>query len=233
MTVTLYHGDCLDILPTLAAGSVDAVVTDPPFKLSQRYTSNVDADNLLAVASLWPAADKLLGATRAGGYLALYYDTRILPFALKVLMDAGWQYLRALTFYRKWGNAHKLYGWMSTSDFMLIFRKPSEGPFCFYSDDWRHDVYVRTGAEENGTGHPAQKPEDDVCHLTGHLAPEGGTILDPFMGSGTTGVACVQTGRNFIGIEIDEGYFNIAKERIERAQAEMVQQELVLEEMRG
>ena len=50
-----------------------------------------------------------------------------------------------------------------------------------------------------------------------HTRP-GDTVLDPFMGSGTTGVACVQTGRNFIGIEIDEGYFNIAKQRIEQAQ---------------
>jgi len=52
---------------------------------------------------------------------------------------------------------------------------------------------------------------------------EKNTILDPFMGSGTTGVACVQTGRNFIGIEIDRNYFDIAKARIEKAQAEMVQ----------
>jgi site-specific DNA-methyltransferase (adenine-specific) len=49
----------------------------------------------------------------------------------------------------------------------------------------------------------------------------GGTVLDPFMGSGTTGVACVQTGRNFIGIEIDRGYFDIAKQRIEEAQLQM------------
>ncbi len=50
----------------------------------------------------------------------------------------------------------------------------------------------------------------------------GDTILDPFMGSGTTGVACVQTGRNFIGIEIDPAYFEIAKRRIEQAQMQMV-----------
>jgi DNA modification methylase len=51
--------------------------------------------------------------------------------------------------------------------------------------------------------------------------PEGCTVLDPFMGSGTTGVACMNTGRNFIGIEIDEGYFNIAKRRIEAAAAQL------------
>ena len=55
-----------------------------------------------------------------------------------------------------------------------------------------------------------------LCRLT--KTPTGGKVLDPFMGSGTTGVACVQTGRNFIGIEIDPGYFEIAKKRIEQAQ---------------
>ena len=54
------------------------------------------------------------------------------------------------------------------------------------------------------------------------------TVLDPFFGSGTTGVACVETGRSFIGIEIDKGYFEIAQQRIETAQAEMVQAEMAL-----
>jgi len=58
-----------------------------------------------------------------------------------------------------------------------------------------------------------------LCCLT--KTPTGGTILDPFMGSGTTGVACVQTGRKFIGIEIDPGYFEIAKKRIMEAQAQI------------
>ena len=66
--------------------------------------------------------------------------------------------------------------------------------------------------------HPTQKPVALMRHLVELFTVEGDTVLDPFMGSGTTGVACVQTGRNFIGVEIDEGYFNIAKKRIEQAQ---------------
>lgn len=58
---------------------------------------------------------------------------------------------------------------------------------------------------------------DMIEYLAGKFSDEGQTILDPFMGSGTTGVACVNTGRKFIGIELDDGYFNIAKERIESA----------------
>ena len=62
-----------------------------------------------------------------------------------------------------------------------------------------------------------------------HLTNPGDTVADFYMGSGTTGVACVQTGRNFIGIEIDKGYFDIAQQRIEAAQAEMVQMTMEVE----
>ena len=76
--------------------------------------------------------------------------------------------------------------------------------------------------------HKNQKPLHLMARMIEFLTQPGDTILDPFMGSGTTGVACVQTGRNFIGIEIDEGYYNIAKARIEKAQAEMVQEEMAI-----
>jgi len=215
--VQLYLGDCLEVLPGLEAGSVDAVVTDPPYKLSQTYTANVDADNLLAVTAIWPVTHELLRICRPGAYFAMFYDTRILPLAMEAMRWAGWKYLRGLTFYRRWGVAHKLYGWMSTSDFILLFRKPSDEAFRFYSDDWRHDVYIKSGPED-AANHKAQKPEAVLEHIVPHLTPVEGVAIDPFMGSGTTGVACVKTGRRFIGVEIDEGYFDIAVKRISEAQ---------------
>jgi DNA modification methylase len=168
----------------------------------------------MAVSTIFPASEELFRICKDGAYLAMFYDTRILPLAFQAMRWAGWKYLRGLTFYRRWGNANKLYGWMSTSDFILIFRKPSDSIFKFYSTDWRHDVYIKDKPEITGLNHPAQKPVDDVSHLVKHLTPENGTCLDPFMGSGTTGVACVNTNRNFIGIEIDLKYFTIAKKRI-------------------
>jgi DNA modification methylase len=70
--------------------------------------------------------------------------------------------------------------------------------------------------------HPSPKPIEYMRKLIIRLTNPGDIILDPFMGSGTTGVACVQFNRNFIGIEIDPGYFEIAKKRIEDAQRQMV-----------
>ena len=210
----LIQGDCLEHMRAMPAGSVDAVVTDPPYKLSQKYSANADADNLIAVSCIWIAAQELYRLSKDGAYCALFYDMRILPLALEAMRRAGWKYLRGLTFYRRWGNANKLYGWMSTSDFILIFRKPTDARYIFYSDDWRHDVYTKEGPDAKGHGHVAQKPIEFVSHLVGHITPIGGTVIDPFMGSGTTGVACVNLKRKFIGIEINEEYFEIAKRRI-------------------
>ena len=76
--------------------------------------------------------------------------------------------------------------------------------------------------------HPTQKPVALMAALIGQYTQPGATVLDPFMGSGTTGVACVQTGRNFIGIEIDPGYAEIARQRIEKAQLQARQEALPL-----
>ena len=74
--------------------------------------------------------------------------------------------------------------------------------------------------KKNGFLHPTQKPVDLLEYLIRTYTNEGETVLDFTMGSGSTGVACVNTNRNFIGIELDEGYFEIARKRIEEAQAQ-------------
>ena len=74
--------------------------------------------------------------------------------------------------------------------------------------------------KETGS-HPTQKPVDLLEYLIRTYTNEGETVLDFTMGSGSTGVACVNTGRNFIGIELDEQYFRVAQERIEKAQGEV------------
>lgn len=82
---------------------------------------------------------------------------------------------------------------------------------------WRSSVY--TGCESTGRLHPCEKPVDLLERIIRVSCPEGGTVLDCFMGSGSTGEACVRTGRSFIGIEKSADYFKVAKERIEKAKA--------------
>lgn len=201
-------------MKTLPDKCIDLVLTDPPYKLSQTYSANVDADNLLAVSSIIPVAQEMFRTLKSGGYAVIYYDMRILPLLIQAMRLANFQYLRGLTFYRRWGNAHKLSGWMSTSDFILIFRKPAEFSPKFYSNDWRHDVYLKDKPEKMSANHPAQKPVEDLKHLIKHLCPSDGIVVDPYLGSGSTAIAATELGINYIGCEISPEYCKIAEERI-------------------
>jgi DNA modification methylase len=187
---TLLQGDCLDILPTL--GKVDAVVTDPPY----------------GIGFVQPTTGKtIIGDDRPfdwGPLLNLSLPT-ILWGAENYMGIPRGRWLvwikRAveLAAPRSFGDCEL--AWCSTPGPIKAIRHISDG--C-----------IRQG-EEHGIVrlHPFQKPVKVMEWCLGFL-PDAETILDPFMGSGTTGVACVNLGRSFIGIEIDPGYFDIAVKRI-------------------
>ena len=94
-------------------------------------------------------------------------------------------------------------------------------PILLYGIDRLKNDVISTPNYHKDYGHPTTKPLKLMIALIECLTHLGDTILDPFMGSGTTGVACVQTGRNFIGIEISEEYFKIAEKRIKEAQLQI------------
>lgn len=203
---TLYWGDCLEILPTL--GKVDAVVTDPP------YGINADATMAKQGGTQYGNA-----AAAKRHYEATDWDTAP-PDAdlLNAVVAAGrWAILFG-------GN----YFGLPASRCWLVWDKEVNGEFADCELAWtnldkpvrriRHmwNGMLRKGQEERND-HPTQKPLGVMKWCISHL-PHGETILDPFMGSGTTGVAAVQMGRDFIGIEREPKYFDIACRRIEEAQ---------------
>ena len=220
--VKLYLGDCLDILPTLEAGSVDAVVTDPPYGMNAKvdYKSRrrgglaecndfepIKGDDVPLDPSPW------LGFSTVAVFGANWYANR-LPISGAWII---WDKLDGLTSERE-------IGFNDNSDCELIWTNKGNAARII-----RHRWMGCMKASEHGERrvHPTQKPVALMVALIKHLSQPGDTILDPFMGSGTTGVACVQTGRKFIGIEIDAGYFEIAKQRIEAAQNEMIQETFI------
>ena len=204
----LYLGDCRDILPTL--GKVDAVVTDPPYGIGFKYESHEDdateyADLMLPLRGL-PVA-------------LLQYPEEMMRLVTPVLGAPdeclAWVYPSNLPRqFRLWGL------WRLRANFSGV-RQPAKNPDCakvknlsVASYDWWEQPQVKgNGAEK--TAHPCQIPVscvERVISLTGVQS-----VVDPFMGSGTTGVACMNLGRSFIGIEREPKYFDIACERIENA----------------
>ncbi len=205
----LYLGDCRDILPTL--GKVDAVVTDPP------YGINLNTDNTrFSGGNPDSVAKRGTKIGSANGVRIIEDDKAFDPsFLLNIPGDKI------------------IWGWNNYPDRLprgacLIWLKRNDAAFGSFLSDaelaWMskgHGVYCKrdlsNAAIANDRVHPTQKPLSLMLWCL-DFVPKAQTILDPFMGSGTTGVAAVQMGRDFIGIEREEKYFDIACRRIEQAQ---------------
>ena len=196
----IIHGDCLEVLKTLPSGSVDAVVTDPPYGIARVWKGGAScgwgrAQMQTASRNEWdnkPPSQEVFEAVLSLG----------VPTAI-------------------WGGN---YFTLPPSRGWLVWNKPERG-FTLSEAElaWTNrDMVMRVcdcRRSDPGRTHQTQKPVKLMEWCLDKLkVPEGGTVLDPFMGSGTTGVACVQTGRKFIGIEIDAGYCEIARKRIEEAE---------------
>lgn len=221
--VTLYLGDCREILPML--GKVDAVVTDPPYGIVHKFGEQNRLDGSRKLQWDWDGAGthdtirKALVAavdllTRpANAFAFAGFDT--VEIAREVFRTAGltpkpWAWVKQCPPPPMPGNR-----WPSAFEVGCLGYDP--GAWFGDQDTSRRNVMtadaLRAGNTERA-GHPTQKPLLVMHHLVGALTPPCGLTLDPFMGSGTTGVAAVRLGRKFIGIEIEPKYFDIACRRI-------------------
>lgn len=190
---TLYLGDCREIIPTL--GQVDAVVTDPP------YGTNVTTWDISIDGSTVAA---LLKASR--GYSAFFYSNTRLAHLLSAVRDNGhdawvvaWHKSNAMGFERRFAPQ-----WVP----IVVAYKGSPA-------FWGKDLFVCPIRVQKDVDHPTPKQPGITEWLIERSSEEGDTVLDAFMGSGTTGIAAAKLGRKFIGIEIDQKYFDLSCRRIE------------------
>jgi DNA modification methylase len=200
---TLYLGDCRDILPTL--GKVDAVVTDPPYGIGEARSGNASRSKLARSRDYGDAA---------------WDDAPPSPELIDAVVGAGkWSILFG-------GNYFAL---PPTKCWLIWDKENGANDFADAEIAWTNlpkairlirymwHGMLRANGEQRGD-HPTQKPIGVMKWAISHLPESCATILDPFMGSGTTGVAAVQMQRDFVGIEREPKYFEIACKRIEDAQ---------------
>ena len=220
----LIHGDCLEVLAELEPDSIDACVTDPPYGTGgwRRTVAGAGGDpsGSLVVEEWDDGATTWLG---------------LLPQSVRVVM-VFWPAARTLQLLQAAVSCGL------TKHRTLYMRKPDPKPMVAGRTRWSvepiwvlsadgftlmggDDVYTaqqpRSGRNVDASGHPYEKPRSVMRWLLGKLGMEGGTVLDPFMGSGTTGVACAEEGFDFIGIEREEEYCEIARRRIGAAEAQL------------
>ena len=221
--VKLHLGDCREFMKSMPDKSVDAVITDPPYGIG--YEGG--AVNKVKREKLANDGDGKIYA-------------EFVPLVFDVMRDGGSAYIFYAT-----SCEHEVYPIVSEifGDYQqLIWHKTNAtfgNPFARYKFDYEPLIYCRKGSPSTWNGsskeravlrfpreainslHPTQKPLGLIKRLILNSTNPGDTIFDPFMGSGTTGVACMQTGRNFIGCEISPEYFAIAEKRIADAQKQV------------
>ncbi len=224
--IEIYCGDCLEVLPTLAANSVDTIITDPPYGIGYASARQTRLNGL-------PRKNK-------ANFGIDIFDASWIPLIFHILRPntlcfcfSRWDVIG------KWKEAFELSGFKIVQ--RLIWDKChwKMGDLRFYGSQIEDILLCRKGTPEMFRGgkdrrgnifryssaflpegqvdHPTQKPVSLIVKFISDGCIQSTLVLDPFMGSGTAGVAAIHTGRKFIGIEIDKNYYMIAKQRLLKA----------------
>lgn len=203
---TIYWGDSLQVLPDL--GPVDLVLTDPPYNVGKDYgghdDSQTDDDYQAWLASVFAAAD----------YDTLvFFPGKVNLFAAPDLLPDGFRVVRVLGWHRKEFAGDMWNGGPAMSWEPIVWATRLEKPF--FNKKFGHMgrdflVVPSTHGDPRKAWHPCPKPKRVMDWLVGLFATEGGTILDPFMGTGTTLRSAKDVGARAIGVEINEDYCRVA-----------------------
>ena len=239
--IELYQGDCLEVMDKLIKNEVkvDMILTDPPYG-----SMNCKWDNIIPFNEMWEKLNKLIkpkgaiclfgtepfsSALRMSNIKNYKYDCKWLKSR-----KTGFQMVKKrplkcyediMIFYQK-QPTHNNTQLIKLDKPISSYRKNGKGGNLLNTVNTKKDRFqeytnynrdlLRFNNEHNVNAyHPTQKPVDLLEYLIKTYTNEGDLVLDFTMGSGSTGVACINTSRDFIGIELDEGYFDIAKDRLE------------------
>jgi site-specific DNA-methyltransferase (adenine-specific) len=217
---TLYLGDCLPIMEAMKENEVDAVVTDPPYGIAYvtNYRKVMDTPQaIIGDASIDAACVSFMyPLLKDGGaiYLATRFDVST-PW-VEALQSAGFKMKTPIFWDKDNWTAGDLYGdYGGQIEIFLFAHKGRHLLKCGRLGNlWKC-------ARPPAGDHPTPKPVPLIKRMIESSTENGAVVLDPFMGGGTAGVACAELGRDFIGIEIEEKYFDMACQRIALAQKQL------------
>lgn len=204
--VTLYHGDCFDIMRELMHDSINMCITDPPYEEKYNY--------------IWkPLGEEIHRLLISGGNFITLLGHYQIHFVINALSSSDLRYWWILSMYHK-GNRNRMAGkwvtirWKPALWYLKDKRNNMRAPYDLVSSDKLESDLAKHN-------HKWGQSSSWFSYYINELTNKGDTIIDPFMGGGTTGIACIQSGRNFIGIEKDIKYYEIAEKRIKEAQLQI------------
>lgn len=239
---TLYLGDCLDVLSRLAANSVDLIFADPPYNLSNGgftchagrmvpvhkgewdKSKGIDVDFEFTCEWL-SACKRVLKRTGTIWVSGTQHVIFLVGFAMQKL---GFHLLNTVTWYKPNAPPNLSCRYFTHSNELLIWASPARGKklqHTFHYDEMRRrndgrqmrDVWILGAplADEKVYGkHPTQKPLELLNRIISASSDRGSLVLDPFNGSGTTGVMAVALGRKYIGIDTEKNFLEVTKKRL-------------------
>ena len=217
--IKLIQGDCLEKMKDIPDGSVDLVLTDPPYNLARDNNfhtmgrSGIDFGEWDKEADILSYITEVFRVTKGGGSFIVFNDWKNLGDIARESERLGFETKDMLRLEKSNPmprNRDRRY--VTDYECAVWFTKP-KGKWTFNRQDKNYQRPKFVKSIERGL-HPTQKNLSLMGDLVKIHSNEGDTVLDSFMGSGTTGVACKNLNRNFIGIELDPNYFEIAKQRI-------------------
>ena len=219
MNVKLYNDDCLNVLKDIEDNSIDLVVTDPPYEVitggrnggvkgkpSGILTENKQLMKSIPKADLW--LSECFRVMKDGTHIYIMTNTLNLTNYLNIINGVGFKLHNLLVWNKNNTTPNRWY--MKNCEYVIFARKGFAKSINNPSSQTVHNFDNIIGNKK----HPTEKPVDLMKLYVGNSSQVGDTVLDPFMGVGSTGVACKELNRNFIGVELDEQYFDIATKRI-------------------
>ena len=204
--IVIYCSDCRLVLPFIPDNSIDLVLTDPPYGFNRFETDGKDFMEVIKDAfQTMPLKD--------GAWAFVFTGTGEIK---NLLNSIPLDYQRLLWLYKPADCTFPYRGWLLTSEAIALFSNGKPQPLNDRKP-YRHDCYLHyTVGQEGVEGHPTVKPHAVIEDLVLRCV-EGGLILDPFLGSGTTAYCAKKLGRKCIGIEIEEKYCEISAKRLSQS----------------
>ena len=224
--IELLNDDCLTILKGISTNSIDLVITDPPYKLNkttgsmtstskaEKWQGNLKAGdktaNIINMVKFSEWLPEVYRVLKKDAHCYIWINDKNLIDLCNEAEKVGFKLHNILVWKKNNVTPNRWY--MKNCEFILFLHKGKSFPIRNMGDAQLYECDNINGKDKL---HPTQKPIEYLERLIIKSSNEFDTVLDCFMGSGSTGVACKNLNRKFIGIELDDNYFNIAKERIE------------------